>query len=297
VTMTHPLLTGLNDEQRQSVETTRGPVLVLAGAGSGKTKVLTNKIAYHITQGVQPEHILAVTFTNKAAKEMNPRVEGITGHALASWIGTFHSVCSKILRRDIHQYQTPTGRYWANHFVIYDEADSMTAVKEAIKALNLDDKLYVPKTIRYQISELKNSMIDAWQYAQNNAKNRDYKAEKLAIMARHNALDFDDLLMLTVKLLQQQPEVLQRYHGHFHHILVDEFQDTNNAQYEMVRLLAEGTVQPDPTRHGALWQTRSLTVVGDVDQSIYSWRGANFRILLNFQKDFADCRMITLKKN
>ena len=302
--MTMTLLDGLNQEQRAAVEATRGPVLVLAGAGSGKTKVLTSKIAYLIAQGAAPEHILAVTFTNKAAKEMKARVEGLVGPGMQSWIGTFHSICSKILRRDISQYQAPTGRYWASNFVIYDESDSIAAVKAAVQQLNLDDKLYAPKTIRYQISDFKNTLIDAWQYAHHHVGN-DYKAEKLAliydayegIMAKHNAMDFDDLLMLTVKLLQQQPAVLDRYHQHFRHILVDEFQDTNNAQYEMVRLLAEGSAQPDPTRHAALWQQRSLTVVGDVDQSIYSWRGANFRILLNFQKDFADARLIKLEKN
>jgi DNA helicase II / ATP-dependent DNA helicase PcrA len=302
--MSHPLLQGLNTEQCQATAAIFGPVLVLAGAGSGKTKVLTSKIAYMIDQGVQPEHILAVTFTNKAAKEMKARVEAILPSARSSWIGTFHSVSSKLLRRDIDQYTAPTGRSWGQNFVIYDESDSIAAVKAAVQQHNLDEKMYVPKALRYQISELKNSLLDAHQYA-HSVNKTDYKAEKLAlvydsyeaIMSKHNALDFDDLLMLTVKLLQQQPAVLSRYHQHFQHILVDEFQDTNNAQYELVRLLAEGSVTRAPELHNQLWQTRSLTVVGDVDQSIYSWRGANFRILLNFQKDFPAVQMVKLQKN
>lgn len=300
------LLHKLNPEQLEAVTHPLGPVLVLAGAGSGKTRVLTHQIAHRIETGSYPGEILAVTFTNKAAKEMRERLDHLLGNGLGKslWIGTFHSICGRILRRDIGHYATPAGRTWNSHFVIYDESESMTAVKEVIKSLNLDDKLYTPKNIRYMISGFKNSMLDAYTYA-SSAK--DFRAEKLAqifdgyeaLLSRNNAMDFDDMLLITVRLLQQCPDVLQRYHDQFKHILVDEFQDTNDSQYELVRLLAEGCLKEDrsPDLHQKLWSSRSLTVVGDVDQSIYSWRGANFRIILNFQSDFPDAKIIKLLQN
>ncbi len=300
------LLQNLNPEQLEAVTHQLGPMLVLAGAGSGKTRVLTHQIAHRIETGVYPGEVLAVTFTNKAAKEMKERLGHLVGEALSKslWIGTFHSICGRVLRRDVAHYTSKAGRTWNNNFVIYDESESMAAVKEVIKSLNLDDKLYAPKNIRYMISGFKNQMLDAFDYA-STAK--DFRTEKLAqiydgyeaILSRNNAMDFDDMLMITVKLLQQNPHVLQRYHNQFRHILVDEFQDTNDAQYELVRLLAEGCLKEDssPDLHKELWQTRSLTVVGDVDQSIYSWRGANFRIILNFQSDFPDAKVIKLLQN
>jgi DNA helicase-2/ATP-dependent DNA helicase PcrA len=308
------LLDKLNPHQKEAAIHQRGPLLVLAGAGSGKTRVLTHKIAHMLQQGVMPESILAVTFTNKAAKEMRSRVEDIVQdiapeRAIGTmknrfWIGTFHGICGRILRNEIGHYQTPSGRTWTNRFVIYDETESMAAMKAVIKAHNLDEKLYSPKSIRYMISGFKNQMLDAYQYA-SNAK--DFKAEKLAQLfdsyeqelCRNNALDFDDLLLMTVKLFTQNPDRLQRYHHQFEHILVDEFQDTNDAQYELIRLLVEGCrkEEKDPNLHRTLWQNRSLTVVGDVDQSIYSWRGANFKIILNFQKDFPDAALIKLQEN
>jgi DNA helicase-2/ATP-dependent DNA helicase PcrA len=300
------LLDKLNQEQHQAVTHLYGPALVLAGAGSGKTRVLTHKIAYKLEQGVHPAEILAVTFTNKAAREMKERVGHLVGEATGKslWIGTFHSICGRILRRDIAHYSTPSGRAWNNNFVIYDEAESVAAVKEVVKSLNLDEKLYGPKNVRYMISGFKNQMLDAYTYA-SSAK--DFRTEKLAqifdgyeaLLSRNNAMDFDDMLLITVKLLQQNPQVLQRYHEQFRHILVDEFQDTNDAQYELVRLLAEGCLKTErsPELHKQLWQNRSLTVVGDVDQSIYSWRGANFRIILNFQTDFPDAALIKLLHN
>jgi DNA helicase-2/ATP-dependent DNA helicase PcrA len=300
------LLDKLNPSQLQAVTHPCGPLLVLAGAGSGKTRVLTQKIAYTLQQGAMPEDILAVTFTNKAAKEMRLRVESLVGQTRypGFWIGTFHGICGRILRQEIGHYQTPSGRSWTNRFVIYDESESMAAMKQVVKEQNLDEKLYNPKNIRYLISGLKNNMIDAYQYA-SNAK--DFRTEKLAVLfdayeatlSRNNALDFDDLLLVTVKLLQNNPDVLDRYHHQFKHILVDEFQDTNDAQYELVRLLVEGCRKEDRniTAQKQLWLSRSLTVVGDVDQSIYSWRGANFKIILNFQKDFPDTQVIKLLEN
>lgn len=300
------LLQNLNQDQLDAVTHQLGPLLVLAGAGSGKTRVLTHQIAHRVETGAHPAEILAVTFTNKAAREMRERLQHLVGEATAKalWIGTFHSICGRILRRDISHYTSKAGRTWNNNFVIYDESESMAAVKAVIKSLNLDDKLYAPKNIRYSISGFKNQMLDAYDYA-TTAK--DFRTEKLAqiydgyeaTLSRNNAMDFDDMLMITVKLLQQNPHVLQRYHEQFKHILVDEFQDTNDAQYELVRLLAEGCLKDDssPDLHKTLWQSRSLTVVGDVDQSIYSWRGANFRIILNFQSDFSDAKVIKLLHN
>ncbi len=300
------LLENLNPDQLAAVTHQLGPLLVLAGAGSGKTRVLTHQIAHRIENGAYPGEVMAVTFTNKAAREMRERVEHLLGEGVGRqlWIGTFHSICGRILRREIANYTSQAGRTWNNNFVIYDENESMAAVKEVVKSLNLDDKLYSPKNIRYLISGFKNQLIDAYDYA-SSAK--DFRTEKLsqifdgyeALLSRNNAMDFDDMLMITVKLLQQNPHVLQQYHERFKHLLVDEFQDTNDAQYELVRLLAEGCVKDErtPGLHQQLWQTRSLTVVGDVDQSIYSWRGANFRIILNFQQDFPDARVIKLLHN
>ncbi|MCA9807503.1 MAG: UvrD-helicase domain-containing protein [Cyanobacteria bacterium HKST-UBA06] len=300
-------LSSLNTHQRQAVEALRGPVLVLAGAGSGKTRVLTHKISHLIESGAYPSSILAVTFTNKAAREMTARVEQLLGapqHQLGLWIGTFHSICGRLLRREIGKYQDKAGRQWASNFVIYDETSSLGVVKEAIRALNLDEKLYNPKTLRYQISNLKNDMVSAYDYA---SEARDFRTEQVSriydvyetLLCQNNALDFDDLLLKSVELLQQHPDVLDRYHRQFQHILVDEFQDTNNTQYELVRLIAENTTlaNRNVAGHGQLWQHRSFTVVGDVDQSIYSWRGANFKILLNFQKDFPDTQLIKLEDN
>ncbi len=300
------LLEGMNSEQQQAVSHPNGPLLVLAGAGSGKTRVLTRKIAYKLAQGVEPGRILSVTFTNKAAKEMKARIQQLVGETLTKdlWMGTFHSICGRILRRDIQHYETNSGRRWSQNFVIYDESDSVAAVKSAIKELDFDPKLYVPKTIRYMISDIKGRLKDAYEYA-SSAK--DFRTERIAqiydayeaILSRNNALDFDDLMVLAVKLLQQKPEVLDKYHGLFHHILVDEFQDTNEAQYELIRLLTEGlpVSQRAVDSHPELFENRSLTVVGDVDQSIYSWRGANFRICLNFQKQFPTTTLVKLQKN
>jgi len=298
------LLGELNDEQFEAVTCLEGPSLVLAGAGSGKTRVLTYKIAAAIAEGAHPMQILAVTFTNKAAREMKERVSRLIGEPGGSlWMGTFHSICGRILRREIEQYTSKSGRSWTNRFVIYDESETNAAMKDVVKSLNLDEKLYNAKSLKHQISGFKNQLLDAYDYASTA---RGHSGERLAqiydayeaALSRNNALDFDDMLLMCVKLLQQNPAILERYHRQFAHILVDEFQDTNETQYALVRLLAEGFNRQDGIPAPEMdWTNRSLTVVGDVDQSIYSWRGANFRILMNFQSDFPTARLVKLQKN
>jgi len=303
-----PLLVGMNPAQAQAVAHGVGPLLVLAGAGSGKTKVLTHRIA-HLLQGqgeglepVWASQVLSVTFTNKAAKEMKARLATLIDPSVVNdiWMGTFHSVCVRLLRRDIVHYTSPSGAKWKQNFVIYDEAETLAVIKDILKSKNLDEKLYPARGIKYQISAVKNQGLDAFDHA-TNAK--DYKAERLSElftlyeqqMAENNALDFDDLLLMTVKLLRQHPALLANYNQHFRHILVDEFQDTNEVQYDLIRMLATG--QTSRSHEAIHWHNRSLTVVGDVDQSIYSWRGANFRICLGFQKDFKEAQLITLQDN
>ena len=292
------ILEKLNEEQTEAVKATKGAVLVLAGAGSGKTRVLTSRIAYLIQNGAYSREILAVTFTNKAAKEMRERLTNMLGEQSTKfmWVGTFHSICGRILRQDIDNYTfKSTNKKLDKNFTIYDEQDAMNVIKQAIKKLNLDDKKYQPKVIKAHISNAKNKMMDAYTYA---TYARDFVSQKIAdvfeiyenTLNNNNAIDFDDMLMITVKLLKQCPEVRQKYYDKFKHILVDEFQDTNLAQYELVKLLfTNGSNEYD--------RNRSLCVVGDVDQSIYSWRGADYRILLNFKKDFPDTTMIKLEMN
>lgn len=291
------ILDNLNERQIEAVKTTRGPLLVLAGAGSGKTKVLTSRIAYLVQNGVKPREILAVTFTNKAAKEMKARLSSILGEEIVKymWVGTFHSICGRILRQDIENYVFPSGRKLDKNFTIYDDSDCMTVVKNAIKKLNIDDKVYQPKYVRAVISNAKNKMEDANQFA---TFARDFKAQKIAAvfeeyentLNKNNAIDFDDMLMLAVKLFEQNKEVREKYYSRFTHILVDEFQDTNVAQYKLVNMLFTNLLDEIPAQ-------RSLCVVGDVDQSIYSWRGADYKIILGFQKDFLNTKIIKLEQN
>lgn len=304
------LVAGLNPAQREAVLFGDGPLLVLAGAGSGKTRVLTHRIAYLLEQPDRPgnacfpEEILSVTFTNKAAREMQERVGHLVGEGTARrlWMGTFHSVCARILRNYIHHYAPPSGRTWTSRFVIYDTDDSLSVIKDALKKLNLDDKLYPPRVVKDQIGTLKNSGIDAWTYA---SQAKGFQAERLAslydqyerLLCENNALDFDDLLMLAVRLLMNHADTRQRLHRQFRHILIDEFQDTNAVQYQLVRLLALGDAALTAGGGSGVQSGRSLTVVGDVDQSIYSWRGANFRIILGFQKDFQSAALIKLEEN
>ena len=274
----------LNPEQRAAVEQTQGPLLVLAGAGSGKTRVLTCRIAHLIDSGVPAWRILAITFTNKAAREMVERVDSLTGESgKDAWVSTFHSCCARILRRDIEKLG------YKREFVIYDEDDRMTVIKGVAKQLGLSDKEYPPKAIKAAISDAKNRMLTPREWlkdAGDNFRNRKLceAYEKYEAQLRsNNALDFDDLLIKTLELLSEHPPVLQYYQDKFDYVLVDEYQDTNIAQYQFVRLMAGGK--------------RNLCVVGDDDQSIYGWRGADIRNILEFEKDFPDCRVIKLEQN
>ena len=291
------LLENLNKEQKEAVQTVKGPLLILAGAGSGKTKVLTTRIAYLVRQGVRPKDILAVTFTNKAAKEMKERLGNILGENTVKfmWVGTFHGICGRILRENIDNYNFQSGKKLDKNFSIYDETDSVAVIKQAIKKLNLDDKVYAPKLVKTVISNAKNKMQDAYTFA---TFARDFKSQKIAsiyeeyenTLNNNNAIDFDDMLMLTVKLLEQNAQVREYYFNRFKHILVDEYQDTNLAQYRLVKMLYTNNLTEVPAE-------RSLCVVGDVDQSIYSWRGADYTIILNFQKDFKNTKVIKLEQN
>ncbi len=291
------ILDNLNREQREAVQTVKGPLLVLAGAGSGKTKLLTSRIAYLIQNGVRPRNILAVTFTNKAAREMKERLGNILGENTVKymWVGTFHGICGRMLREHIDDYSFQSGKRLDKNFTIYDETDSNAVIKKAIKKLNLDDKVYQPKLVKSIISNAKNKMQDAYTFA---TFARDFKSQKIAqiyeeyenSLNNNNAIDFDDMLLLTVKLLEQNPQVRKEYFDRFQHILVDEYQDTNQAQYRLVNMLYTNLQADVP-------EERSLCVVGDVDQSIYSWRGADYTIILNFQKDFKNTKLIKLEQN
>ncbi|HEY9679359.1 MAG TPA: UvrD-helicase domain-containing protein [Drouetiella sp.] len=298
------LLANLNPQQAEAVSLKWGPALVIAGAGSGKTTVLTRRIAYLISVLNQdPESILAVTFTNKAAGEMKARVEKVVGtdQARRITIGTFHSVCARILRREIDEYTSPEGHKWNNNFVIYDETDTVNICKGVIKKMNLDEKVFVPKATRYEISGLKNDGISATKFA---TAARTYKEQRISEiytayqgeLARNNALDFDDLILLFTELMKTSPTALNRLRQRFRHILVDEFQDTNKSQADLVEMIT------GPTSHQKIdeknnWDERTLMVVGDVDQSIYSWRKADFKILLGFQNDYKMATMIKLEEN
>jgi DNA helicase-2/ATP-dependent DNA helicase PcrA len=314
------IIEGLNAQQKEAVVQIGAPLLILAGAGSGKTRVLTNRIAYFVACGVHPANILAVTFTNKAAKEMKERVNKMVDDEAISkaWIGTFHSICARILRQDIESLAviSPEGkkRHWTRSFTIFDETDSVNVVKQAIKALDLDPKIYVPKSIKYKISEEKNQKRFARDFSTQALNYRDEKIGQIfakyeEIMERNNALDFDDLLLFTVLLFEQNKEVRQYYYSRFKHVLIDEYQDTNHTQYQLIRLIVEGPFKeardksidsandvPD-FRKDFEEGFRSLTVVGDVDQSIYSWRGADFKIIIGFQKDYPGADLIKLENN
>lgn len=293
------ILEGLNREQKEAVLQNQGTILVLAGAGCGKTKVLTTRIAHLINSGVSPYEILAVTFTNKAAKEMVQRLSKMVGEEKAKkmWVGTFHSISGRILRTDISEYTDENGIKYDNKFVIYDDTDQNTILKNAIKNLNLDEKIYQPKLLKTVISNAKNKMQDAYTFA---TRARDYRTERYAqiyteyqkLLQKNNALDFDDMLVLAVKLLEKSQNVREKYFNRFRHILVDEFQDTNICQYNLVKAIYtnnkdEEDIPPD----------KSLCVVGDIDQSIYSWRGADCKIILNLQAAFKKTHLIKLEQN
>ena len=279
------LIDGLNDKQKEAVLNTQGPCLVIAGAGSGKTKVLTHKIAYLISEkNVKPWNILAITFTNKAATEMKQRIENLIGDAAGEmWMGTFHSICVKILRRFIDRIGFDTS------FLIFDTSDQRTVVKECLKTLNMDDKLFTDRSVLAEISNAKNEMLTPSEYLEKYS--RDYRKGKIGQvyelyqkrLKENNAVDFDDIINYAIEILSSNADVLQYYTDKFHYVLVDEYQDTNKAQFTLVTILA--------SRYG------NITVVGDNDQGIYSFRGADISNILNFEKDFPGTRIIKLEQN
>ncbi len=284
------LIAKLNPEQRAAVETTDGPLLILAGAGSGKTRVITNRIAWLIEEkGVAPDSILAVTFTNKASAEMGERVEKLIGHGAVAkpLIATFHSLCVRLLRRDIEALKVG-GQGLTRDFAIYDENDQQGIVKQAMRRMGLDTKQLTPRTVLGRISWAKNHMVDPQEYYLGS---KDPNSERIAHiyksykeeLRKNNALDFDDLLLEAVRLLKVSAEVRERYQRRYRYLLVDEYQDTNRPQYELMKLLAG--------------EAKNVCAVGDEDQSIYSWRGADIRNILEFEKDFPNAKIIRLEQN
>lgn len=279
------MLDKLNERQKEAVLATEGPVLVLAGAGSGKTTVLVNRIAYMISEKhIRPWNILAITFTNKAAREMKDRIERLLGDtAKDMWIGTFHSVCVRILRSCIDLLG------YSRDFVIYDTADTKTVMKECLRELDIDEKSFPVRNVLAIISNAKNDLMDAATF--ENVYKSDYRMSIIAKiyyryqtkLRKNNAVDFDDIILNTVKILSENPDVLSKYQDKFQYILVDEYQDTNNSQYLLINLLAQAN--------------RNLCVVGDDDQSIYKFRGANIGNILNFEDDYSDVQKITLDQN
>ena len=278
------LMQGLNEPQQRAVACLQGPLLIVAGAGSGKTRVLTFRIANLLEHGVPPYRILAITFTNKAAREMRERVDALIGDAAQDvWLSTFHSFCARFLRMELEHY----GRY-AKNFVIYDAADSKGLIRECLKELNIDEKHTAPGAVQAHISDAKNRLLDVVAFT---AQATDFFAEQVAKiyalyqskLQENNALDFDDLLMLTVELLTKNEELRTKYQKKFQYILVDEYQDTNGAQYAITKLLAA--------------EHRNICVVGDADQSIYGWRGADMRNIMNFEKDYPEATVILLEQN
>ena len=276
------LIAELNLQQQQAVMCALGPVLVLAGPGSGKTRVLTQRIAYLIGQmGVSPYNILAVTFTNKAAREMENRVTDLlSGQVRGITLGTFHAICARILRREAEHLPVTSS------FVIFDEDDQLQMVKQAIRDLNLDDKRYTPRSVHAGISNAKNELICVEKFPVNSYRDevikRVYRRYQELLLAG-NGVDFDDLLLYTANLLEEHPDVCEKYAHRFEYILVDEFQDTNMAQYKLLKHLA--------SFH------RNIFVVGDMDQSIYRWRGADYRNLMRFERDYPDTQVILLEQN
>jgi DNA helicase II / ATP-dependent DNA helicase PcrA len=295
----------LNQQQREAVETVEGPILILAGAGSGKTRVIIYRIAHLIAMGVRPDRILAVTFTNKAAQEMKERIHKLTGEQsrIASpLISTFHSLCVRILRRDVEKMQAG----YTRNFTIYDADDQSRMVRAIMKDMGVDDKSLNARAALSAISGAKNRSQSPVSYA-NQADYASERTERIGQiykqyeqrLAQANAMDFDDLLIKTVELLRKVPEVRANYHERFAHLMIDEFQDTNAIQYELARLIAVGSSKIEQARidQEELWKGRSLCVVGDGDQSIYSFRNADLNIILNFEKDFKGTKVIKLEQN
>ncbi|MCA1041845.1 DNA helicase PcrA [Bacillus infantis] len=282
--LTDKLLNGLNPQQQNAVKATDGPLLIMAGAGSGKTRVLTHRIGYlMVEKGVNPYNILAITFTNKAAREMRERIQNMMGGAADDiWISTFHSMCVRILRRDIDRIG------FNRNFTILDTTDQQSVIKAILKEKNLDPKKYDPRAILGSISSAKNELIDPEEYAKAAGGYfeqivSDVYTEYQRRLRKNQALDFDDLIMTTIQLFQRVPEVLEYYQRKFQYIHVDEYQDTNRAQYMLVKLMAD--------------RFKNLCVVGDSDQSIYRWRGADIANILSFEKDYQNARTILLEQN
>ena len=279
------ILEGLNNKQYEAVINTEGPCLVIAGAGSGKTKVLTHKIAYLIQEkNVAPWNILAITFTNKAANEMKERVANLIGEqAKDLWMGTFHSICVKILRVHIEKIG------FNSSFIIFDTSDQRTLIKKCIKELDLDDKIYTDRSVASEISNAKNDMLTPEEYTARATG--DFRKEKIATvyekyqkaLKENNAIDFDDIINFTIKILNENEDILEYYSNKFKYVLVDEYQDTNKSQFKLISLLAH--------------KNGNITVVGDNDQGIYSFRGADITNILNFEKDFPGSKIIKLEQN
>jgi len=287
------ILSTLNQKQKEAVTILRGPVLVIAGPGSGKTLALTHRIAYLIQQGIPAENILAVTFTNKAAEEMKERIRSLlysssTKSRLPD-IGTFHAICLQILRRQIDKLPSTDGpKGYQKNFIIYDEADQLSLIKQIIKELQINPDQFKPGTIREAISRAKDELIDCQAYQEQAQEYFPQTMAKIYLtyqtaLKKANALDFDDLIMLTVQLFQKEPALLEKYQEKWPYILVDEYQDINTSQYVLVNFLAK--------KH------RNLFVIGDDSQAIYSWRGADFRNILNFEKDYPEAKVILLERN
>jgi DNA helicase-2/ATP-dependent DNA helicase PcrA len=283
-------LKGLNESQYEAVTSLQGPLMVLAGAGSGKTRVLTMRIAHLIHNGIDPFNILALTFTNKAAREMKDRIAKVVGdsNARSLWMGTFHSVFARILRIESHYLGYPS------NFTIYDQQDALNVIKKVLKDMNIDADLYKPKKVQARISTYKNNLITVKAYFNNpELMEADEKANMKFIgqiyqkyvdqCFRNGSMDFDDLLLKTNELLTRFPEVLAKYQDRFRYIMVDEYQDTNHSQYLIVKALAS--------------KFENICVVGDDAQSIYSFRGANIYNILNFKKDYTDAKTVSLEQN
>src|SRR5438874_3957684 len=281
---TEDLLAGLNPVQRAAVLATEGPVLIVAGAGSGKTRVITHRVAHLIRQGVRPRQILAITFTNQAANEMRERIKGLVGSSVADdmWIMTFHSSCARILRFEAEALGM--GR----NFTIYDEQDAERVISQTLKEIDVDPRKWTPRSLKHAISQAKNVLVTAGQLTEFASTYPEKMAARVytlyeARLREANALDFDDLLMATVQLLEKKPDILTKWQDRFRYVVIDEYQDTNHAQYRMVVLL------------GAKY--RNVCVVGDEDQSVYAFRGATIRNILEFERDYPDAKVFKLEQN
>ncbi|NMA27599.1 MAG: UvrD-helicase domain-containing protein, partial [Burkholderiales bacterium] len=278
----HPILQGLNPPQLEAVTRTEGPLLVLAGAGSGKTRVLTRRIAWLLEKGLARRHqLLAVTFTNKAAREMSQRIEALCGPGRFPFLGTFHSVCCRWLRLFGERLGIPAG------FTIYDSSEQLVVMKAALKQLNLDEKRFPPRSMLSRVSHAKNHLVDAERLLHSSNPLEREVGRAFALyeerLKASGALDFDDLLVRTVQLFREHPDLLEQFQEQLAYILIDEYQDVNPVQYELVRMLAS--------------RRRNLCVVGDDDQSIYGFRGADLTIMLRFEQDYPEARVVKLEQN